>query len=161
MEIDNENETQKEITVQEVEKVAKKEFALPLQDAIVLRNAYSLDASEEQQKEAIVEYMGSYHPIFATSYTSTSCKVIAVMDGKIEDVQEDGVLGGKIIQKNNDYTVIYYSLKNMTSEKYVKQGDVIGECSTSPFDGLNEPHVSIGVMVKNAYVDFPKLLENN
>src|SRR5690606_25552552 len=84
--------------------------------------------------------------------------VVAVLDGKVEDVDTNNLLYGCIvvIKHSDSLTTLYKSLNNVTVQKgdSVKAGDKIGEVSASM--GIEKdmgPHLHFEVKVNDKLVD--------
>ncbi|NLC16282.1 MAG: M23 family metallopeptidase [Clostridiales bacterium] len=84
--------------------------------------------------------------------------VVAVLDGKVEDVDTNNILNGCIvvIKHSDSLTTVYKSLNNVTVKKgdSVKAGDKIGEVSASM--GIEKdmgPHLHFEVMVNGKLVN--------
>lgn len=101
----------------------------------VYKSFYSKDGKEEDQKNAIVEYNGTYLQSSGICYSANQkFDVVAIMDGTVIDVKEDELLGKIIeIRHSNDMISSYQGLSEVSVEKdmNVKSGDMIGVSGTS------------------------------
>ena len=96
---------------------------------------YDKDDSSENQEKAIIFYEGTYMQNSGVDYKfSSSFEVISVLDGKVIDVSDNGLLGKTIkIQHDNDKISIYQSLSDISVkvDDVVLRGQVIGNSGTS------------------------------
>lgn len=101
----------------------------------VHKNFYQKDGSEEEQKNAIIEYGDTYLQSSGICYIlDRTFDVVAIMDGTVIDVKDDELLGKIIeIRHSNDVISIYQGLSEVSVEKdmNVKSGDMIGVSGTS------------------------------
>ena len=95
-----------------------------LNDGVYIsKNFYDRDDSSENQENAIIYYEGTYMQNSGIDYKySNTFEVISVLDGKVIDVSDNGILGKTIkIQHDNNIVSVYQSL----SDVQVKVDDVI------------------------------------
>ena len=151
----------KEVSVSEVEN--EKKFIKPLSNGKVVRRFFDLNNSDEEKLNSIIEYDGVYRPSIAVSYSDNSqaSKVVAVCDGVVKSVSVDSLLGNRVIMECDEYTVIYYSVMDVSLKEgqHVKQGEQVGICGENAYDGELGKHVSISVIYDDEYINFERLLE--
>lgn len=101
----------------------------------IYKNFYQKDSSEEEQKNAIIEYGDTYLQSSGICYSlDRTFDVVAIMDGTVIDIKDDELLGKIIeIRHSNDVISIYQGLSQVSVEKdmNIKSGDMIGVSGTS------------------------------
>ena len=107
-----------------------------LNDSVYIsKNFYDRDDSSENQENAIIYYEGTYMQNSGIDYKySNAFEVISVLDGKVIDVSDNGILGKTIkIQHDNDIISVYQSLSDVQVkvDDLVLRGQVIGNSGTS------------------------------
>ncbi len=98
---------------------------------------YNKDATEEEQKNALIYYENTYLQNSGIIYAGNEeFDVVAVLDGTIIDVKEDEILNTVVyVAHENNITTIYYGLKdvNVKVNDQVTQGQVLGKSNTNKF----------------------------
>ena len=101
----------------------------------IYKNFYKQDGTEEEQKNAIIEYGNTYLQSSGICYSlDKTFDVVAIMDGTVIDVKEDELLGKVIEIRHSDNMIsIYQGLSEVSVQKdmTVKAGDMIGVSGTS------------------------------
>lgn len=129
-------------------------FRLPLdvESPQIARNFYDVDASIEDQLNAIIKIGNSYHESTGVSYTidkETEFEVLASLSGTVTKVTQDA-LRGYVVEIEHLYGIKteYSSLKevNVAIGDKVKQGDVIGTAGTNNYDPNSGVHVHFKVL---------------
>lgn len=96
----------------------------------IYKNFYNKDGSEEEQKNAIIEYGDTYLQSSGICYSlDRNFDVVAIMDGTVIDVKDDEYLGKIVEIRHSDNVIsIYQGLSEVSVEKdmNVKNGDMIG-----------------------------------
>ena len=96
----------------------------------IYKNFYKKDGSEEEQKNAIIEYGDTYLQSSGICYyLDRTFDVVSIMDGTVINVKEDEHLGKIVEIRHSDNVIsIYQGLSEVSVEKdmNVKNGDMIG-----------------------------------
>lgn len=89
----------------------------------IAKNFYDYNGDADKQKEAIIYYENIYMQNSGVDYKCESTfDVVAILDGTVESVKEDDILGNIVqIKHNNDIISVYQSL----SEVSVKENDKV------------------------------------
>jgi stage II sporulation protein Q len=99
------------------------------------KSFYNENDDEESQQNAIIYYENTYMQSTGLFYTSdTVFDVIAILDGTVEEVTEDDLLGNIVkIKHDNGIVSIYESLDNVNVKEndIVKRGDIIATSGKS------------------------------
>jgi len=99
-------------------------------DATTEINFYDKDADPKIQEKSLIYYANTYMPNTGILYShSEEFEVICVMDGIVEDIKPDEVMGNIItIKHSNNLRTIYQSLNEVkvTVGQELKQGELIG-----------------------------------
>ena len=117
-----------------------KKIIMPYQDETVkiLKNFYDKDSDNITQENSLILYENTYMPNTGIMYGSDNVfDVLAVLDGTIESVTTDDILGNIItIRHTNNLTTTYESLNNVDVivGQAVNQGDIIGKSGTNKVD---------------------------
>jgi len=117
-----------------------KKIIMPYQDETVkiIKNFYDKDSDNITQENSLILYENTYMPNTGILYGSDNVfDVIAVLDGTIESVTTDDILGNIItIRHTNNLTTTYESLNNVDVivGQAVNQGDIIGKSGTNKVD---------------------------
>ena len=113
-----------------------KKFIMPYQDENVkiIKNFYDKDSDNVTQENSLILYQNTYMPNTGILYGNDNVfDVLAVLDGTVESVTTDEVLGNIItIRHTNNMTTTYESLNNVDVivGQAVNQGDIIGKSGT-------------------------------
>lgn len=90
---------------------------------------YNADATDDEQKAALIYYEGIYMQNTGVLYTDNqSFDVLAVLDGTVKNIKEDSLMGNIVeIEHTNNLTTVYQSLGEVKVKvgDTVKQGDII------------------------------------
>ena len=117
-----------------------KKIIMPYQDETVkiIKNFYDKDSDNITQENSLILYENTYRPNTGIMYGSDNVfDVLAVLDGTIESVTTDDILGNIItIRHTNNLTTTYESLNNVDVivGQAVNQGDIIGKSGTNKID---------------------------
>lgn len=117
-----------------------KKIIMPYQDETVkiIKNFYDKDSDNIIQENSLILYENTYMPNTGIMYGSDNVfDVLAVLDGTIESVTTDDILGNIItIRHTNNLTTTYESLNNVDVivGQAVNQGDIIGKSGTNKVD---------------------------
>ncbi len=100
------------------------------EDVIIAKGFYDKNDDAKIQENALILYEKTYMPNTGILYTSDkSFDVLNVLDGTVEDIVADDILGNIVtIKHSNNLTTIYQSLNevNVIVGDILKQGDIIG-----------------------------------
>lgn len=94
----------------------------------------------------------------------TGDEVCSMVDGVVDNVQSNDLLGNVISVKTDDYVVNYCGLsKDLKVEKgqQVKRGDIIGTVGVVPFEAMDDTHLHLEIKVKGKYIDPLTVIKNN
>ena len=96
----------------------------------VLKGYYDRSDDPKVQEKALIYYQNTYMPNTGVLYSSNeSFDVISVLDGKVEDVKTDNLIGNIVtIKHSNNLFTSYQSLNEVMVSvgDEIKQGDLIG-----------------------------------
>lgn len=96
----------------------------------VLKGYYDRSDDPKVQEKALIYYQNTYMPNTGILYSSNeSFDVISVLDGKVEDVKTDNLIGNIVtIKHSNNLFTSYQSLNEVMVSvgDEIKQGDLIG-----------------------------------
>ncbi len=96
----------------------------------VLKGYYDRSDDAKVQEQALIYYQNTYMPNTGILYSSNeSFDVISVLDGKVEDVKTDNLIGNIVtIKHSNNLFTSYQSLNEVMVSvgDEIKQGDLIG-----------------------------------
>ncbi|SET25044.1 stage II sporulation protein Q [Salinibacillus kushneri] len=113
----------------------------------IVTKFYDYNASEKEQKQALVLYNNKYYQskgIDIASSNEEPFDVTAALSGKVTDVKEDPLLGMVVeLTHENGVTTNYASLEEVTvdSGAEVEQGDVLGTAGQNLYGQANGIHV--------------------
>lgn len=123
----------------------------------VLRNFYNYQGTEEEQIGSIIYYESTYMPNYAIAYGGVEkFEIISILDGTIESIKEDGLLGKIIeIKHENDLISVYQSISDITVEEgqVVKQGEVIASSGKSNLNKDLNNHLLFELLHKSQIVN--------
>lgn len=127
------------------------------QNVQILKSFYDKDAKSEEQQKALIFYENTYMPNTGTLYSnSESFSVLCVMDGTVENIVNDEIMGNIVtIKHSKSLTTIYQSLKdvNVIIGNTVKQGDIIGSSGTNKIDSSSENMLLFEVEHNGTYIN--------
>ncbi|WP_169513914.1 M23 family metallopeptidase [Halalkalibacillus halophilus] len=120
-------------------------------DTEVLTNFYDVEASAEDQENALIFYNNQYYQSQGVDFTSASGEefdVIAALSGTVLDVREDQLLGTLVeLEHEEEKMTVYASLSDVTVEpgEEVSQGDVIGRSGENVYTetGVSKVHFQL------------------
>lgn len=142
-----------------------KKFSLPLTGEYeMVRIFFDNSLTDEELASAIIDNGSTIETSSGISYAkkdNSTFSVLSIYDGEVVDVKEDEVLGSSVtIKHSNNVISIYSSLQDLLVEKgsKVKQGDILGQASTSSEDISAGVHVYLQTMVGNTYVNPTSLM---
>lgn len=123
----------------------------------ILKNYYSKDATEDEQRGSIIYYENTYMQSSGISYGGKDdFDVVAVYDGTVLSVSEDKLLGATIkIKHSDDVISIYQSLKDVIVKENdkIQQGQILGTSGTSTLESDLGQHVYFELLVKEKPVN--------
>jgi len=121
----------------------------------IARTFYNYQDNEENQKNSLIYYEGTYIPNSGSDYKSDEIfDIVSIFDGTVTKIKEDNLLG-KIVEitHSNNVISIYQSLSEITVKEgdSVTQGTIIGKSGESNIskDLGNHLHFEIIVNGKN------------
>jgi len=121
------------------------------------KNFYDIKGTEEEQKNAITYYEGTYIQNTGVDYVSKdSFEVSAVLNGKVVSVKKDDIVGLTIkIDHGNQTISTYQSLSEAKVKEgdEVKQGDMIGLSGTNKFNSDLGNHLHFELTYLNKTVN--------
>lgn len=123
-------------TLKETEDTSKK-LVQPFQEQTVEMKIsyYDMADDDERKEKSLILYQNTYMPSSGTFYgSSEEFDVLSVMDGKINKINTDDILGTSVeIVHNTNLTTYYYSLKDLVVKEgdTIKAGFPIGKASTN------------------------------
>ena len=104
----------------------------------IAKSYYDYMGEEKDQINSISIYDNTYIQNTGIDYTcENEFDVVAILEGTVESVKEDELLGNIVeIKHENGYVSIYQSLKEVSVKKgdIVSQGQVIGKSGENEFD---------------------------
>ena len=123
----------------------------------ILKNYYDYQGSEEEQENSIMYYESTYMPNYAVLYGGVdSFEVVSILDGTVESIKEDGLLGNIIeIKHDNDLISVYQSVSDIAVEpnQIVKQGEVIAKSGLSNLNKDLKSHLLFELLYKSQIVN--------
>ena len=140
--------------------VSAKEMVLKpyLTDNInIVRKFYDANASEDDQKNSLIYYQGTYIPNSGVDYQgSESFEVVSVLDGTITKISENTLLG-KIVEitHSNNLVSVYQSLSEVmvVEGDAVVQGQVIGKSGVANISTELGNHLHFEMILNGKNVD--------
>lgn len=96
----------------------------------IAKNYYDMSADAKIQENALILYANTYMQNTGILYSSKETfDIICVMDGTVEDIKTDEIMGNIVtIKHTNNLVTTYHSLKDVhvMVGTVLKQGDIIG-----------------------------------
>ena len=118
---------------------------------------YDADATDDEQKAALIYYEGIYMQNTGVLYTDNqSFDVLAVLDGTVKDIKEDEIMGTIVTIKHDENIMsIYGSLQNVKVKEgdIVNKMDVIGEAGKNNLSSNLGEHLHFELIVNGKNVD--------
>lgn len=101
-----------------------------LENIKVAKNFYDMSSDAKVQENSLILYANTYMQNSGILYANdTAFDVLCVMDGTVEDVTTDEVMGNIVtVKHSNNLVTIYQSLKEakVKAGDAIKQGEVLG-----------------------------------
>ena len=123
----------------------------------VLKNFYDKDAEASKQQDSLIFYENTYMPNTGVLYgSSNSFDVVASLDGTIENITPDEIMGNIVtIKHSNSLTTVYQSLNevNVLVGDTIKQGDVIGKSGVNKIESSKENMLLFEVSYNGEYIN--------
>ena len=118
---------------------------------------YNIADSKEQQERSLILYDNTYMPSTGVLYSSAkSFDVLAISEGKVEEVLEDETFGTIItIKHNNNLTTKYSSIKDVKVQvgDTVNSGEIIGTSSVNKVSSVSENMLLFEMIYNGEYVN--------
>lgn len=112
------------------------------QSTIILKNYYDKNDDNVTQENSIIEYQNTYLPNTGILYgNDNQFDILAVLDGTIESIIEDEIMGKIItIRHSNNFITSYQSLSSVEVivGQIVNKGDIIGKSGTNKIETSKE-----------------------
>lgn len=126
-------------------------------EAVLAREFFDADKSEEQLNNAVVEFEGVYRANQGADYTfeKESFEVVAVFSGVVAEVREDALLGKTVSIQSEDCLITYQSLNDIQVSvgENVMQGEVIAAAGENIYDSSLGVHLHLVVMKNGKLID--------
>ena len=120
-------------------------------------NFYSIDDDSERQEKSLILYDNTYMPSTGILYSSEkSFDVLAVAEGKVENIEEHEVFGTIItIKHNNNFITKYSSIKEAKVQigDTVNAGEIIGVSSINKVTSVSENMLLFEMIYDGKYVN--------
>lgn len=134
-------------------------------EVTIKKDYYDYKAEDVKQQNSIVYYQNTYIQNSGVSYGGKeNFDVVAVLDGTVNDVKEDELLG-KIIEIKHDKDIIsvYQSLSETSLKKgdTISQGQVIGKSGTSNISKDLGSHLHFELIIKGNIVNPEEYYDKN
>ncbi|MCX4248756.1 MAG: M23 family metallopeptidase [Bacilli bacterium] len=141
--------------INEVKKVVEKPFNDEKTNINV--NFYSKTSSKEEQEKALILYDNTYMPSTGIIYSNENAfDILAVAEGKIEDIKEDEIFGTIItIKHTNNLTTKYSSIKDakVNVGDTVNTGEIIGTSGVNKVTSVSENMLYFEMIHNGKYVN--------
>ncbi|MDD6468146.1 MAG: M23 family metallopeptidase [Erysipelotrichaceae bacterium] len=119
--------------------------------------------SDDQLKNAVVEYNGVYRPNLGTLYRfdGKAFEAIAILSGTVEQVYLDPLMGNTVVLKHKDAYITYQGLSSVTVKKgmAITQGAVVGVAGESVYHKNQGIHLFVSAKINNQYVNVEKIMD--
>ena len=127
------------------------------EDVNVLKKYYDKDAESNVQEESLLFYQNTYMPNTGILYSNKeSFDVVSVLDGTVESVVADEIMGNIVtVKHSNNLTTVYQCLNEvhvMTGD-LIKQGDVIGTSGINKLESSSENMLLFEVIKGGEYIN--------
>lgn len=111
-------------------------------DVTIGRYFYEPSADLARKEKSIVYYEGTYMPNTGVDYVSNNVfDVLAVYDGTVVDITDDGLLGKTVkIRHNSELISVYQGIDNLE----LKKGDVVFTGQKIATSGTNKINKDLG-----------------
>lgn len=140
---------------------------MPYQDenVKVIKNFYEKDSDNITQENSLIFYQNTYMPNTGILYGNDNVfDVIAVLDGTVESVTTDEVLGNIItIRHTNNLTTTYESLNNIDVivGQSVNKGDIIGKSGINKIESSSNSMLLFEVNYNGTNINPSKIYDKN
>lgn len=140
---------------------------MPYQDENVkiIKNFYEKDSDNATQENSLIYYQNTYMPNTGILYGNDNVfDVIAVLDGTVESVTTDDVLGNIItIRHTNNLTTTYESLNNIDVivGQSVNKGDIIGKSGINKIESSSNSMLLFEVNYNGTNINPSKIYDKN
>lgn len=140
---------------------------MPYQDenVKVIKNFYEKDSDNITQESSLIYYQNTYMPNTGILYGNDNVfDVIAVLDGTVESVTTDEVLGNIItIRHTNNLTTTYESLNNIDVivGQSVNKGDIIGKSGINKIESSSNSMLLFEVNYNGTNINPSKIYDKN
>lgn len=140
---------------------------MPYQDENVkiIKNFYEKDSDNVTQENSLIYYQNTYMPNTGILYGNDNVfDVIAVLDGTVESVTTDDVLGNIItIRHTNNLTTTYESLNNIDVivGQSVNKGDIIGKSGINKIESSSNSMLLFEVNNNGTNINPSKIYDKN
>ena len=140
---------------------------MPYQDenVKVIKNFYEKDSDNITQENSLIYYQNTYMPNTGILYGNDNVfDVIAVLDGTVESVTTDEVLGNIItIRHTNNLTTSYESLNNIDVivGQSVNKGDIIGKSGINKIESSSNSMLLFEVNYYGTNINPSKIYDKN
>lgn len=140
---------------------------MPYQDenVKVIKNFYEKDSDNITQETSLIYYQNTYMPNTGILYGNDNVfDVIAVLDGTVESVTTDEVLGNIItIRHTNNLTTTYESLNNIDVivGQSVNKGDIIGKSGINKIESSSNSMLLFEVNYNGTNINPSKIYDKN
>ena len=123
----------------------------------ITKKYYDYASDENEQKNSIIYYEGTYIPSTGITYKGKDTfDIVAILSGTVTSVHQDEILGNVIeIKHENNIVSIYQSLGEVSLKEndQVTQGQVIGKSGNSNIDKDSGNHLYFEISINNKTVN--------
>lgn len=123
----------------------------------VLKKYYDKDADNSTQEESLIFYQNTYMPNTGILYSNKeSFDVVSVLDGTVESVVADEIMGNIVtVKHSNNLTTVYQCLNevHVITGDLIKQGDVIGTSGINKLESSSENMLLFEVIKGGEYIN--------
>lgn len=127
------------------------------EDVNVLKKYYDKDAESNVQEESLLFYQNTYMPNTGILYSNKeSFDVVSVLDGTVESVVADEIMGNIVtVKHSNNLTTVYQCLNevHVITGDLIKQGDVIGTSGINKLESSSENMLLFEVIKGGEYIN--------
>lgn len=120
-------------------------------------NFYSVDDNKEKQEKSLILYDNTYMPNTGILYSNeNSFDVLAVAEGKVENIEQNEVFGTIItIKHNNNLITKYSSIKEAQVQigDTVNAGEIIGTSGINKVTSVSENMLLFEMIYDGKYVN--------
>ena len=126
-------------------------------EAVLAREYFDVNKSEEQLSNAVVEFEGVYRPNQGADYTfeNERFEVTAIFSGVVAEVREDALLGKTVSIQSDDCLITYQSLSDIQVSvgDNIMQKEVIATAGENIYDSKLGVHLHLVVMIEQKLID--------